>query len=124
MNGRSRKNAVNRRDFLTQSGSGLLAASIPVSAVWPPLAESAPASTAPATRSASPGAKKKIPIGVFDPVYDHLTLDAMLHQKAEDRRPANGDEIFRELKAPAHPFANHGLPLPKTATCQNSRKNP
>jgi sugar phosphate isomerase/epimerase len=78
MNGRSRKNAVNRRDFLTQSGSGLLAASIPVSAVWPPLAESAPASTAPPTRSAAPGAKKKIPIGVFDPVYDHLTLDAML----------------------------------------------
>ena len=24
------------------------------------------------------GAKKKIPIGVFDPVYDHLSLDEML----------------------------------------------
>ncbi len=35
MDGRSRNNAVNRRHFLSQTGSGLLAAAIPASAALP-----------------------------------------------------------------------------------------
>jgi len=74
----SRKNAVNRRAFLSQTGSGLLAATLPVSNSW--AASSEPTAPAAArTQSTLPaGAKKKIPIGVFDPVYDHLSLDQML----------------------------------------------
>src|SRR5262249_53255730 len=82
MNARSRKNAVNRREFLSQTGSGLLAATLPAASSWatsvgpPPAApvSSATSSTAPA------GAKKKIPIGVFDPVYNHLSLEEMLEK--------------------------------------------
>jgi len=80
MDARSKKNAVNRRKFLSQTGTGLLAATLPAASSWaastePPLASPVP----PATRSISPaGAKKKILIGVFDPVYDHLSLDEML----------------------------------------------
>ena len=74
----SKKNAVNRRAFLSQTGSRLLAATLPVTNSW--TASSEP--TAPAGDTSHPpapaGAKKKIPIGVFDPVYDHLTLDEML----------------------------------------------
>jgi len=73
-----KKNAVNRRAFLSQTGSGLLAATLPVGNSWAaPSEPAAPAANTP--RSSAPaGAKKKIPIGVFDPVYEHLTLDEML----------------------------------------------
>jgi sugar phosphate isomerase/epimerase len=78
MDARSKKNAVNRRAFLSQTGSGLLAATLPVTSSW----AASPEPTVPAansSRSSAPaGAKKKIPIGVFDPVYDHLSLDEML----------------------------------------------
>jgi sugar phosphate isomerase/epimerase len=73
----SKKNAVNRRAFLSQTGSGLLAATLPVTNSW--AAPSLPAAPAARPHSTVPaGAKKKIPIGVFDPVYDHLSLDQML----------------------------------------------
>jgi len=73
----SKKNAVNRRAFLSQTGSGLLAATLPVADSWAALSE--PAAPAARPHSTVPaGAKKKIPIGVFDPVYDHLSLDQML----------------------------------------------
>src|SRR6476620_8283972 len=78
MDAGSPKNAVNRREFLSQTGTGLLAATLPasVSLNSAALTEVAPNRTPHVAASA--GAKKKIPIGVFDPVYDHLSLDEML----------------------------------------------
>ena len=82
MNVRSRKNAVNRREFLSTTGTGLLAAAaIPATAVLASAPDSLAASepSSPSSRSLFPtGAKKKIPIGVFNPVYDHLSIDEML----------------------------------------------
>jgi sugar phosphate isomerase/epimerase len=82
MNVRSRKNAVNRREFLSKTGTGILAAAaIPATAVLAAAPDALAASelSSPASRSPFPsGAKKKIPIGVFNPVYDHLSIDEML----------------------------------------------
>src|SRR5215510_3468363 len=82
MDARSKKNAVNRREFLSQTGTGLLAATLPAPSSWarssePPFAAPASAAT---SSVAPPGTKKKIPIGVFDPVYDRLSLDEMLEK--------------------------------------------
>jgi len=82
MNARSKKNAVNRRTFLSQTGTGLLAATLPATPSWATSTEPHPASSASSSeRSVNAAeAKKKIPIGVFDPVYDNLSLDAMLEK--------------------------------------------
>jgi len=80
MSARSDRNAVNRREFLSQTGSGLLAAAIPAASGWGEVSEppvKAESSRDPAGRSPA-DAKKKIPIGVFDPVYNHLSIDEML----------------------------------------------
>src|SRR5882672_7754645 len=78
----SRKNAVNRREFLTKTSTGLVAAAaIPASGAWATVTETplAVEPASPPSGTAVPaGAKKKIPIGVFDPVYDHLSLEEML----------------------------------------------
>jgi sugar phosphate isomerase/epimerase len=74
----SNKNAVNRRAFLSQTGSRLLAATLPVTNSWAASSEPTAAAAARPHSTVPPGAKKKIPIGVFDPVYDHLSLDQML----------------------------------------------
>jgi sugar phosphate isomerase/epimerase len=68
---------LDRREFLAASGSGVLAAALPATS---PLmgdgsyfsAESARA------RQVSSASKRKIPIGVFDSVYEKLSIDAML----------------------------------------------
>lgn len=82
MDARSRRNAINRREFLAKTGSGLAAgAALPAVAAWTSKSDSSVASdpvNALLRSSPSTGAKKKIPIGVFDPVYDHLSLDEML----------------------------------------------
>jgi sugar phosphate isomerase/epimerase len=68
--------ALDRRQFLAATG-GLLAASFPVAGNIPRVVESTTPSPVP--RAPKPaGNLRKIPIGVFDPVYDHLSLDAML----------------------------------------------
>jgi sugar phosphate isomerase/epimerase len=77
MDAGSKKNAVNRRTFLSQTGSGLLAATLPATGSFAAASEPPRFSAIP---SAAAGAKKKIPIGVFDPVYDHLSLDEMLEK--------------------------------------------
>jgi sugar phosphate isomerase/epimerase len=82
MNSRSRNGSVNRRQFLTKTGAGLaVAAALPVSAALNASVELPATSPAvgavPNSRTPS-GAKKNIPIGVFDPVYEHDSLDTML----------------------------------------------
>jgi len=74
----SKKNAVNRRAFLSQTGSGLLAATLPVTNSWAASSEPTVPAAARPHSTVPAAAKKKIPIGVFDPVYDHLSLDQML----------------------------------------------
>ena len=76
---------LGRREFLTRTGSGLIAAAaVPAGTALAAKAPETPSDTAvfppPLTRTPSPVAKKKIPIGVFDPVYDKLSLDAMLEK--------------------------------------------
>jgi sugar phosphate isomerase/epimerase len=68
--------ALDRRQFLAATG-GLLAAALPAAANISTMVESAsPSPSSPAPKPT--GNLRKIPIGVFDPVYDHLSLDAML----------------------------------------------
>jgi sugar phosphate isomerase/epimerase len=100
MDARSKKNAVNRREFLSQTGTGLLAASIPATSSWAGPARPV-AGAAPPHSPAPAGAKKKIPIGVFDPVYDHLSLDEML-----DRVSALGLEAM-EIGTGGYPNNKH-----------------
>jgi sugar phosphate isomerase/epimerase len=101
MAGGSKKNAVNRRAFLSQTGSGLLAATLPVTNSWAASSEpTAPADARPHS-TVPAAAKKKIPIGVFDPVYDHLSLDQML-----DKVSALGLEAM-EIGAGGYPNNKH-----------------
>ena len=82
MDSSSFSNSTSRRKFLTASG-GLLAAA----AAGPHLG-SVESGGSPGTQPSSPpnplpaGAARKIPIGVFDPVFDHLSLDEMLDKVA------------------------------------------
>ena len=76
MKKQSENSAIGRREFLAAT-SGLLAAAVPGGEMLAHAANSEdPISGAPAAKPA--GNLRKIPIGVFDPVYDHLSLDAML----------------------------------------------
>jgi sugar phosphate isomerase/epimerase len=94
--------AVDRRQFLAAS-SGLLAATLPGVAKLADATESA--NPAPKRSAAKPaGSLRKIPIGVFDPVYDHLSLDAML-----DKVTALGLEVM-EIGTGGYPN-NHHCPL-------------
>jgi sugar phosphate isomerase/epimerase len=90
---------MDRRKFLTVTGAGLLSA-----------ASLSPSSTAneftqPAkSERIAPGAStplRKIPIGVFDPVYEKLSLDAML-----DKVSALGLEAM-EIGTGGYPGLNH-----------------
>ena len=81
---------IDRRKFLSATGGGLLAAAA-LPGIASAEARDAGASTIPgfggapvSAESSNPargqgsGAKKRIPIGVFDPVYDNMSLDQML----------------------------------------------
>ena len=71
-----KSSGIGRREFLAAT-SGLLAAGVPGSEMLAHAANlKAPLTSAPAPRPS--GNLRKIPIGVFDPVYEHLSLDAML----------------------------------------------
>ena len=79
--------AIGRREFLAAT-SGLLAAAVPGGEILAHAANSeAPVLDFPAAKAS--GNLRKIPIGVFDPVYDHLSLDAML-----DKVSALGLQFF------------------------------
>jgi sugar phosphate isomerase/epimerase len=73
---------IDRRQFLAATGGGLLAAAVPgaVEASAAEIPSSEFRSPAKAANRWQEGNKsmRKIPIGVFDPVYDRLSLDEML----------------------------------------------
>lgn len=70
----------DRREFLAAGGAGLLAAAVPASPLMAQThaGNSVVNATLSALGQAAGGAKRKIPIGVFDPVYEKLTLDQMI----------------------------------------------
>jgi sugar phosphate isomerase/epimerase len=98
--------AMDRRKFLTAGGGGILAAAIPAAA----LASSAHPPARPAIsvlpdnsseQNAEPNKLRKIPIGVFDPVYADLSMDDML-----DRVSALGLEAM-EIGTGGYPDNKH-----------------
>ena len=96
------KSPIDRRQFLAASG-GLLAAAVPGGGI--PVPPTGPLANSSGHREASPPGKlRKVPIGVFDPVYEHLSLDAML-----DRVTALGLEAM-EIGTGGYPN-NHHCPL-------------
>lgn len=93
---------LDRRQFLAASSSGLLAAAIPGGSHLADLASPfSPESSSTSSPQVSAGAKKKIPIGVFDPVYADLSLDAMI-----DKISALGLEAV-EIGTGGYPGSNH-----------------
>ena len=97
--------SVDRRQFLAATGGGLLAAAVPGGAAAGAFAtrESVMgAAPAPGKQSSSsPSTKRKIPIGVFDPVYDKLSIDEML-----DKVSALGLEAM-EIGTGGYPGTGH-----------------
>jgi sugar phosphate isomerase/epimerase len=73
-----RPNGFDRRQFLAAGSSGLLAAALPGATHIREAASHFSSETRSALPQSSTGAKRKIPIGVFDPVYGELSLDQML----------------------------------------------
>lgn len=94
--------SMDRRQFLAAS-RGLLAASFPASPIAAHASESARPNPPNQTDRPS-GNLRKIPIGVFDPVYEQLSLDAML-----DKVSALGLEAM-EIGTGGYPN-NHHCPL-------------
>ena len=80
MKSEGKNSAIDRRGFLTATGASLLAAAVPASAApMSPTSFGSTTSAASELRRGKPSASlPKIPIGVFDPVYDNLSLDQML----------------------------------------------
>ncbi len=76
MNKRPKDSAMGRRHFLAATTT-LLAAAVPGGAT---IANAPDSPVRASSREPAPAAGnlRKIPIGVFDPVYEHLSLDAML----------------------------------------------
>jgi sugar phosphate isomerase/epimerase len=78
----SEGNAIlDRRKFLTSTGTGLLAATLPgasaLAAISPGASHEKALESGRVVQAAT-SSKRKIPIGVFDPVYEKLSLDEML----------------------------------------------
>jgi sugar phosphate isomerase/epimerase len=98
---------MDRRKFLAAGGGGLLAAAVPASALAarkdPPVTPPWPVATADASpqNMSSSGTKRKIPIGVFDPVYADLSMEEML-----DRVTALGLEAM-EIGTGGYPDNKH-----------------
>jgi sugar phosphate isomerase/epimerase len=94
---------IARRDFLAAGGGTLLAAALPStnSAAAPGLPNLPREAAAPGWTQAASGSPRKIPIGVFDPVYEELSLDQML-----DRVSALGLEAM-EIGTGGYPGTKH-----------------
>jgi len=87
--------SLTRRNFLA-AGGGMLAA-----AATTPSSASAASSAAQSSVPSSQGSRRKIPIGVFDPVYPKLSLDEML-----DKISALGIEAV-EIGTGGYPNSYH-----------------
>jgi sugar phosphate isomerase/epimerase len=96
---------MHRRHFLAATGGGLLAAAVPAAGDAANFAtrENAriPAGNAAKSGPAQTSSMRKIPIGVFDAVYDKLSLDAML-----DKVSALGIEAM-EIGTGGYPGSHH-----------------
>jgi sugar phosphate isomerase/epimerase len=104
MKSERKSSGIDRRQFLAASGGGLLAAAVPGAAKAVAAGGSGgAASKAMATGrgQAASGSLRKIPIGVFDPVYEKLSLDAML-----DKVSALGLEAM-EIGTGGYPGSHH-----------------
>jgi len=103
MSDSSSKFGVDRRDFLMAAGVALVAGALPAAADLP--RDVQPNAASEADRFSVPaGSLRKIPIGVFDPVYEHLSIDDML-----DKVSALGLEAM-EIGTGGYPN-NHHCPL-------------
>src|SRR4029077_6695214 len=91
------RSAVNRRQFLCAAGGTVAIAA----AAGVPAAASALDAAAPGGADQAPHKRKKIPIGVFDPVYEKLSLDEML-----DKVSALGLEAM-EIGTGGYPGTSH-----------------
>src|ERR1700719_1920020 len=96
---------MDRRHFLAATGGGLLAAAVPAAgdAAGDAASFVAGNTAGTAAQAAVPqrSSMRKIPIGVFDPVYKDLSLDAML-----DKVSALGLEAM-EIGTGGYPEAHH-----------------
>jgi sugar phosphate isomerase/epimerase len=93
---------LDRRRFLAATGTGLLARAIPGGSFLANATDVPPKeNTLARSAQVSSGKKKKIPIGVFDPVYADLSLDAMI-----DKIVALGLEAV-EIGTGGYPGSNH-----------------
>jgi sugar phosphate isomerase/epimerase len=93
---------LDRREFLTATGTGLLAAAVPGSSHFVETSAILPTEDSlSASSQISTGKKKNLPIGVFDPVYADLSLDAMI-----DKINALGLEAV-EIGTGGYPGSNH-----------------
>src|SRR5256714_9486546 len=97
MKSRGKTSGIDRREFLAAGGASLLAATVP----GRPKAARAGATPKPPAAQAGTASSRKIPIGVFDPVYDKLSLDEML-----DRVSALGLEAM-EIGTGGYPGSGH-----------------
>ena len=99
---RPQKSGIPRREFLAASGSSLVAAAMPAAlSASSPRNNIAASSAARSDAQTRGGSLRKIPIGVFDPVYDKLSLDEML-----DRVSSLGLEAM-EIGTGNYPNAAH-----------------
>ena len=91
------RSAINRRQFLSAAGGTVaIAAAAGVPAAASPLDAAVPGGA-----DQAPHKRKKIPIGVFDPVYEKLSLDEML-----DKVSALGLEAM-EIGTGGYPGTSH-----------------
>jgi sugar phosphate isomerase/epimerase len=96
---------MDRRHFLAATGGGLLAAAVPAAGDAARFVAGNASGTAVRTAAQAVAPQKssmrKIPIGVFDPVYKDLSMDAML-----DKVSALGLEAM-EIGTGGYPEAHH-----------------
>lgn len=104
MQSNSRNAVIDRRQFLAGAGGGLFTAAVPTSAKLAAASTdiriTRPSASVEQGQSATTSLRK-IPIGVFDPVYDKLVLDEML-----DKVSALGLEAM-EIGTGGYPHAAH-----------------
>jgi sugar phosphate isomerase/epimerase len=92
---------MDRRHFLAATGGGLLAAAVPAAGDAASFVTGNAAGTAAQAAAPQKSSMRKIPIGVFDPVYKDLSMDAML-----DKVSALGLEAM-EIGTGGYPEAHH-----------------